>query len=87
MQGIHTHKKSSKVKHSQTHATNNSSIRAKHLQPILVSLEQRQNKCSLMIIPWEVEKSFKERSKALVGIFRNKWRHNHLLYQVFSKVF
>jgi hypothetical protein len=31
--------------------------------------------------PWEVEKSFKERSKALVDIFRNKWRHNHLLYE------
>jgi hypothetical protein len=33
------------------------------------------------------EDRFKEMSKALVNIFRNKWRHKHLLYQVFSKVF
>jgi hypothetical protein len=30
-------------------------------------------------------KEFQERSKALVGNFRNKWRYKHLLYQVFLK--
>jgi hypothetical protein len=29
----------------------------------------------------------KKMSKSLVDIFRNKWRHNHLLYQVLSKMF
>jgi hypothetical protein len=35
----------------------------------------------------ELKRVFKERSEALVDIFKNKWRHNHLLYQVFSRVF
>jgi hypothetical protein len=35
----------------------------------------------------KLKRVFKERSKALVDIFRNKWRHKHLLYQVLTKVF
>jgi hypothetical protein len=35
----------------------------------------------------KLKRVFKEGSKALVNIFKNKWRHKHLLYQVFSKVF
>jgi hypothetical protein len=74
--------KSNKVTQSQL-TTQGQSFEA-NLASLEVMIEQVFNDDHAMV---KFENSFKEKSKALVDIFRNKWIHNHLLYQVFfSKV-
>jgi hypothetical protein len=74
--------KSNKVKHNQL-TTQGQSLAA-NLASLEAMVEQVFNSVQAME---KLKRVFQERSKALVDIFRNKWRHKHLLYQVFTKVF
>jgi hypothetical protein len=74
--------KSNKVKHNQL-TTQGQSLAA-NLASLEAMVVQVFNSVQAME---KLKRVFKERSKALVDIFRNNLRHKHLLYQVFTKVF